>query len=147
MTLFLTHISAETQRAIKNRLRAASLRPTRQRILLASLLFSDNKQHVSADMLAQQIAQMGEHLAIATIYNCLHQFEAAGMVQRVPSGDDAIMFDTNMSYHHHFLIEETGELIDIPSHDIKADLPDAPQGYEIEAVELVVKIKKKHSLG
>ena len=54
-------------------LRQAGLRPTRQRILLASLLFGAEKCHVNAEALAAKIAQAGEHMATATIYNCLHQ--------------------------------------------------------------------------
>lgn len=127
---------------IKTMLRSANLRPTRQRVLLAGLLFGPTKCHVNADVLAQKIAQMGEHMATATIYNCLHQFEAAGLLQRVPSGDDGITFDTNIAKHHHFLVEETGELIDIPFGDLQADVPQAPTGYEIESVEMVVKIRK-----
>lgn len=123
-------------------LRQAGLRPTRQRILLASLLFGAEKCHVNAEALAAKIAQAGEHMATATIYNCLHQFETAGLLQRVPSGDDAIMFDTNVTHHHHFLIADTGELIDIPATDFKTELPQAPDGYEVESVDLVVKLRK-----
>lgn len=127
---------------IADRLRAACLRPTRQRVLLASLLFSGKERHVSADRLGQEIAALGHHMATATIYNCLHQFEAAGLLQRVPSGDDVTIFDTNMASHHHFLIEETGELIDIPASCLRTDMPQPPAGYEIDSLELVVKLKK-----
>ena len=130
------------QQQIADRLRAASLRPTRQRVLLASLLFTGAQRHISADGLGQEIAALGHHIATATIYNCLHQFEAAGLLQRVPSGDDVTMFDTNITSHHHFLIEETGELIDIPASCLRADMPQPPAGYEIDQVELVVKLKK-----
>ena len=135
----------EHQTDIKTLLRDADLRPTRQRVLIANLLFGDKKCHVNADSLAQAVSDMGEHIATATIYNCLHQFEAAGLLQRVPSGDDGITFDTNITHHHHFLVAETGELIDIPLDDMQANLPQAPDGYEIDTVEMVVKIRKSES--
>lgn len=139
----MTPLSSAMQARMSDRLRQAHLRPTRQRILLASLLFGDAKCHVNADILSQKIAEMGEHIATATIYNCLHDFEKAGLLQRVPSGDEGIMFDTNITQHHHFLVEETGELIDIPLGDLSAELPQAPEGYEVDGVEMVIKIKKR----
>jgi len=138
---FLTS-AEQNEPHIASMLRQAGLRPTRQRILLARLLFGPEKCHVNAETLAHKIEQAGEHMATATIYNCLHQFETAGLLQRVPSGDDAIMFDTNVAHHHHFLIADTGELIDIAATDLKTELPKAPDGYEIESIDLVVKLKK-----
>ena len=142
MDSLIQTLSTSHNRDMASLLRQAGLRPTRQRILLAGLLFGPQKCHVNAESLAQKIAQTGEHMATATIYNCLHQFETAGLLQRVPSGNDAIMFDTNVTQHHHFLIEDTGDLIDIPLSDLQTELPQAPDGYQIDSVDLVVKLKK-----
>ena len=84
-------------------LKDAGLRPTKQRICVGRLLFTGKHQHVSADSLQLQIRELGQKMALATIYNCLHQFHNAGLLKKVNAVNDVIMFDTNLSYHHHFL--------------------------------------------
>src|SRR5947199_450675 len=59
------------------RLRAAGLRPTRQRAMLAQLLGSAHR-HVSAESLHREAQKAGMPVALATIYNSLHQFTEAG---------------------------------------------------------------------
>ena len=52
-------------------------------------------------------------------------------------------FDTNTSPHAHFLVEETGDLVDIPAPDLKLiDPPKIPDGYEIDRVEMVIRVKR-----
>ena len=91
-------------------LKDAGLRPTKQRICVGRLLFTGKHQHVSADRLQLQIRELGQKMALATIYNCLHQFHKAGLLKKVNAVNDVIMFDTNLSYHHHFLNVESQDL-------------------------------------
>jgi Fur family transcriptional regulator, iron response regulator len=52
-------------------------------------------------------------------------------------------FDTNVSPHHHFLIEGTNDLVDIPDGVVAvADLPAAPEGTEIARVDVIVRLRK-----
>ena len=126
-------------------LRQAGLRPTRQRILLASLLFGAEKCHVNAEALAAKIVQAGEHMATATIYNCLHQFEEAGLLRPVHHAGDAVLYDTNLGDHYHFVDVETGTIMDIDPGDIALpDLLEIPQGYEAESIELTVRLRRKN---
>jgi len=54
-------------------------------------------------------------------------------------------FDTNVSDHHHFLVAETGELVDIPAHDIALGrLPEPPPGTAIERVDVIVRLGKRN---
>ena len=65
------------------RLKAAGLRPTRQRIELARLLFTGQDRHVTAESLAEEGVKAGARVSLATIYNTLHQFQAAGLLRQV----------------------------------------------------------------
>ena len=56
---------------LTHRLRMAGLRPTRQRLAIAALLLDGRHRHVTADSLAEEIAESGVRVAGATIYNCL----------------------------------------------------------------------------
>jgi Fur family iron response transcriptional regulator len=62
-------------------LRAASLRPTRQRLALARLLFEQGDRHVSAEQLHSEAVGAAVPVSLATVYNTLHQFVAAGLLR------------------------------------------------------------------
>lgn len=126
------------------KLRAASLRPTRQRIAIAERLLDGRARHVSAEQLRDELVDYGQPMALATIYNCLHQFEEAGLVRPVHHAGDAVLYDTNLGDHHHFVDVETGELIDIDPGEITLpELPDLPDGFEAETIELTVRLRRK----
>lgn len=126
------------------KLRAASLRPTRQRIAIAERLLDGRARHVSAEQLRDELVAYGQPMALATIYNCLHQFEEAGLLRPVHHAGDAVLYDTNLGDHHHFVDVETGELIDIdPGEILMPELPELPDGFEAESIELTVRLRRK----
>ncbi len=129
--------------ALRKRLRAARLRPTRQRIALGWLLFAKGNRHVTAEMLFEEAKGVKAPVSMATIYNTLHQFTGAGLLRKIPVEGSTAFFDTNISPHAHFLVEETGDLVDIPAPDLKLiQPPKAPDGYEIDRVEMVIRVKR-----
>lgn len=126
---------------IVERLRCAGLRPTRQRVLLAELLFSKGDRHVSAEMLHSEVIAVGEQVSLATVYNTLHQFTDAGLLRELAIDGSKAFFDTNVSNHNHFFIEDRGELIDIHGENIRVDgLPEPPQGMRISHIDVVVRL-------
>lgn len=127
---------------IRDRIRAAGLRPTRQRVSLACLLFESGPRHISAESLHAESKAQGIRLSLATVYNTLHQFTAAGLLREVVVESGRSYFDTNTSEHHHFLVEGTGDLIDIPAEAIELKrLPLAPDGHAVSGVEVIIRVK------
>lgn len=125
-------------------LRMAGLRPTRQRIALAELLFAGDHRHVSAEQLHGEASVGGVNVSLATIYNTLHQFRQAGLLREVTVDAACSYFDTDTSDHHHFFVEDEQRVIDIPSDSIVIQgLPDAPKGMEVTHVDVVVRVKKR----
>ncbi len=125
------------------KLRDAGLRPTRQRIALAELMFTDGDRHVSAEMLHNEAAQARVSVSLATVYNTLHQFTQAGLLREIAVDAGRSYFDTNTSDHHHFYFESDGHLEDIPSEDvIVSSLPVPPKGARISRVDVVVRISE-----
>jgi Fur family iron response transcriptional regulator len=128
---------------IPEMLRQAGLRPTRQRLALGRLLFESGDRHVTAEQLHAEVAVLGEHVSLATVYNSLHQFKRAGLVRELAIEGSKAYFDTNTSNHNHFLLESTGELMDIPSDAIRVEgLPQPPEGMKITHVDVVVRLAK-----
>jgi len=127
--------------SLADRLRDAGLRPTRQRMLLAELLFSKGDRHVSAEILHAEVMAAGEQVSLATVYNALHQFTDAGLLRELAIDGSKAYFDTNVSNHNHFFIEERGELIDIAGESIRVDgLPEPPDGMRISHIDVVVRL-------
>jgi len=124
-------------------LRAAGLRPTRQRIELAAHLFRGPDRHVTAENLHDEVAASGIKVSLATVYNTLHQFTEAGLLRQVVVDAARGYFDTNTGDHQHFFLEDEGTLIDIPGESITvAGVPSAPPGLTVDRVDVVVRVKR-----
>ena len=125
------------------RLRAAGLRPTRQRAALAGLLFKGHDRHVTAESLHEEVVSLGLKISLATVYNTLHQFTRAGMLRQVIVDAARGYFDTNTGDHQHFFLEEEGRLIDIPGEAISVSgVPTPPVGMAVDRVDVVVRVRR-----
>lgn len=126
------------------RLRAAGLRPTRQRLALAKLLFDGGDRHVTAEQLHGEARDAGIRVSVATVYNTLHQFTEAGLLREVVVDPGRAYFDTNIVEHHHFYTVETGMLEDIPGHRlVLAAVPETPPGMAVERIDVILRLKAK----
>ena len=128
---------------VVERLRAVGLRPTRQRIALAGLLFGPADRHVTAEQLHGEAIAASIPVSLATVYNTLHQFTAAGLLREVVVEPGRSYFDTNNDDHHHFFCESTGHLQDIPGEMVMVgQLPQPPEGAEIRRVDVIIRIRR-----
>jgi Fur family iron response transcriptional regulator len=122
----------------------AGLRPTRQRVTLATLLIGDGQhRHVTAESLFALAKAQGEAVSLATVYNTLRAFCDVGLMQEVTVDGSKSYFDTNTHDHPHFYWEDEAKLTDAPSDQLViAQLPDAPQGAEIASVDVVIRLRR-----
>ena len=126
----------------QQKLHEAGLRPTRQRLALASLIFSRACRHVTAEQLEEEALKQGFQVSLATIYNSLNQFTRAGLLREILIEPGRSYFDTNTSHHHHFYDTGKGTITDIPGDHIGiSHIPTAPDGAEIERVDVVIRIR------
>jgi Fur family iron response transcriptional regulator len=123
------------------RLKAARLRPTRQRLALAKLLFDQGDRHITAEQLHGEAMAAQVRVSLATVYNTLHQFTGAGLLREVVVEAGRSYFDTNVTEHHHFFFEDSGQLQDIPGGDVRlAALPKAPEGARVSRVDVIIRL-------
>lgn len=136
--------STRPYRHIIERLRAAGLRPTRQRLALARLLFDGADRHVTAELLHKEALDHEISVSLATVYNTLNQFTTAGLLREIVVDGDRSYFDTNMSDHHHFYFTGSGHLMDIPASEVVLErLPEPPSGTAIRRVDVIVRVDEK----
>jgi len=126
-----------------DRLRKAGLRPTRQRLALAQLLFGTGDRHVTAESLHEEAVAAGVPVSLATVYNTMHQFTDAGLLRDVTVDGTRTYFDTNIGDHHHFYCEDDGSLVDIDGNAIEvAGVPSPPHGAKVDRVDVIVRLKR-----
>ena len=129
---------------VNEMLQAAGLRPTRQRMALGWLLFGKGARHLTAEMLYEEATLAKVPVSLATVYNTLNQLTDAGLLRQVSVDGTKTYFDTNVTAHHHFYLENNHELVDIPDpHLMLQKMPEVPEGYEIARVDMVVRLRKK----
>ncbi len=129
---------------VLERLRASGLRPTRQRLALAKLLFDKGDRHVTAEILHAEAMSANIRVSLATVYNTLHQFTAAKLLREIVVDSSRSYFDTNTDPHHHFYFEDSGRLADIPGDQVVvAEVPSPPAGTTIESVEVVIRLAEE----
>jgi len=139
-------ISCEQE--IEERLRKSGLRPTKQRLALARLIFAQGHRHIAAEDLHEEALAANVGVSLATVYNTLHQFTMAGLLRIIAVEGAKTWFDTNISDHHHFYLEHEGRIIDISEtgcgQPAITNLPLPPEGLEIVNVDLIVRLRPRH---
>jgi len=129
------------------KLRSSGLRPTKQRLKICKLLF-DRKEtfHFTINDLSKILKKgTNEKISLATIYNTVHSFKKKGHLKEISINSDKSYFDTNTSNHHHFIDENTNEIVDIHTNHvssikIKKSLP----GKKVKSIEVLVKIENNN---
>ncbi|ACK50241.1 ferric uptake regulator, Fur family [Methylocella silvestris BL2] len=125
-------------------LKSYGLRATRQRRGLVRLLFGKNDRHVTAESLANEARAANTHTSMATVYNVLNLFAQVGLIRSLAIEGDRAIFDTNTSDHSHYFFEDTKEVRDIESSEMNlAAHIEAPDGYEVSRVDVVVTLRRK----
>src|SRR5690349_15543461 len=126
---------------ITARLKDAGLRPTLQRVQLGRLIWGKGcNRHVTAECLVNESRDRNIKVSLATIYNTLHQFTHAGLLKEIVLEGGRSYFDTNLDSHHHFLFEDTGEVMDIAGKEVSISmLPPPPLGAEVTGVEVIIR--------
>ncbi|MFO1175827.1 MAG: transcriptional repressor [Paracoccaceae bacterium] len=122
----------------------ADLRPTRQRLALATLLVGDGlDRHVTAEGLFAAAQAAGAGVSMATVYNTLRTFCEAGLMSEITVDGSRSYFDTRLDDHPHFYWEDSAELTDAPTEELQiARLPTPPDGTEVARVDVVIRLKR-----
>ena len=123
---------------------AHGIKPTRQRVAIATQMF-EREQHLSADVILERVNNDASTATVskATVYNTLKLFVKEGILKEVALDPQRIIFDTNTHQHHHILNVETGEIRDITPLRIDVSNVDGINSNEnVAGIDLIIKVAK-----
>src|SRR2546429_2616385 len=113
MELSAPSAAASASQRCEGRLSDCGIRPTAQRVRIATLLLSA-PQHLSAEQILACLRAAGARVSKATVYNTLNLFAAHGLIRQLSVDGSRAWFDSNVEPHYHFHDLESGSLIDVP---------------------------------
>jgi len=91
----------------------AGLKLTLPRMKILELLEKSDDRHLKAEDIYKQLLDLGEEIALATVYRVLTQFEAAGLVTRHHFEGGHAVFELNDGEHHDHLVDiSTGRVVE-----------------------------------
>ncbi|MDX1595032.1 MAG: Fur family transcriptional regulator [Gammaproteobacteria bacterium] len=128
--------------SVAEHLAAHGVKPTRQRVMIARVLF-ERAQHVTAEELLDRVSRGHGHVAKATVYNTLNLFVRQGLVREVLVDRERTFYDTNTAPHHHLFCEDDGALTDVSGDTFEVrGSPDLPDGIEVVGTEVIVRVRR-----
>ena len=131
---------ADAQRC-ERRLADCGIRPTAQRVRIASLLLSC-PQHLSAEQILASLRVAGARVSKATVYNTLNLFVEKKLIREVIVDPDRVFYDPNTAPHYHIYNIETGQLTDIDAQDVRIEgLPKLPPGMVTESMDIIIRVR------
>ena len=117
------------------------IRATKQRRVLAKLIFDKGKRHISAENLFDEVKKEERKISMATIYNTLKQFTSLGLIREIVVDQNKSLYCNNNQSHYHLYIEDEGKVIDIPTQNIDLDIPSIPACLKLHDIDVIVRIR------
>ena len=124
-----------------NKLEKNGIRATKQRRVLAKLIFDKGKRHISAENLFDEVKRDERKISMATIYNTLKQFTSLGLIREIVVDQNKSLYCNNNQSHYHLYIEDEGKVIDIPTKNIDLDIPSIPACLKLHDIDVIVRIR------
>ena len=116
-------------------LRAHGLRVTAQRRAVYAAFDNGRAGHLSAGEVLRRAQRIAPAIVLATVYNTLSQFVAAGLLGTVP-GPSCQLYDPNVTPHDHFRCRLCARLFDVHLQGVD-QLTLAEPGYVVEHASVI----------
>ena len=123
------------------KIESSGIRPTKQRRVLAKILFEKGNRHLSAKELFHDVKKEDRKISMATVYNTLKQFTSLGLVREVVVDQNKSLYCTNHKSHYHLYIEDEGKIVDIPTKNIDLNIPSIPACLQLHNIDVIVRIR------
>jgi len=124
-----------------NKLEKKGIRATKQRRILARLIFDKEKRHISAENLFDEVKKEERKISMATVYNTLKQFTSIGLIKEIVVDQNKSLYCNNNQSHYHLYIEDEAKVIDIPTKNIDLNIPSIPACLQLHNIDVIVRIR------
>ncbi len=134
---------SQLREQVTRKLLDSGINPTRQRLEIGVCLFEKDK-HISADQVLELVNHGACEVSKATVYNTLGLFAERGLVRELVITPNKVVYDTNVSDHHHLYNVDTGDLQDLETDELHLNaLPRLDDGVQIDGVDIIIRVKNK----
>jgi Fur family iron response transcriptional regulator len=128
--------------ALADRLRAAGVQPSAQRLAIAEHVLHTDR-HPSADEVLAAVRRRLPTLSRATVYNTLNLFVQKGLLRQLVLAEGRTVFDPKTGRHHHFIDEATGRIHDVPWEALRVSHVDRLAGLEVREYQVVLRGRRR----
>ncbi len=122
-------------------LRRHGIQPSAQRLAVAEFVLH-TQAHPSADQVFGEVGSRVPMISRATVYNTLNLFVRKKLLRQLVIAEGRVVFDPNLSPHHHFIDEATGEIHDVPWDALDVRRVEALKGVNVREYQVVLRGRK-----
>lgn len=119
-------------------LEQAGIQPSAQRVAVADYVLA-TEEHPSAEQVWARVKQRFPMLSRATVYNTLNLFVEKGLLRELVLAEGKVVFDPNLTPHHHFIDEETQGIVDIPWDALQVSHVEGLRGFDVREYQVVLR--------
>ncbi len=112
-------------------LKSKDIKLTQQRIEVCKLLLEE-KKHLTAEEIYNQVRGKIPAVSLATIYAVLDLFKKKGIVSELKIKPDRACYELRGSLHHHFLCKECGMIFDVEVKPCRVLEEKTIEGHSVE---------------
>lgn len=123
-------------------LRDRGIQPTPQRLEVARFVLKA-RNHPSAEQVFEHVRRRCPTVSRATVYNTLNLLAENGLLVARILKEGAVVFDPCVEKHHHFVDDDTGEVIDIPWGALKIIGTRSLGHFDVREYHVVMRGRKR----
>lgn len=117
-----------------------------QRLVIAQSVL-DTDAHPTALQVWSEVDAKLPLVSRATVYNTLNLLVEKKLLRQYVMDDGRVVFDANVTRHHHFTDEETGKIYDVPWEAIEIANLENLGGFEVRDYQVVMRGRVKKAKG
>jgi Fur family iron response transcriptional regulator len=127
-----------TERTVTELLEERGIQPSAQRVAVAEYALRTT-DHPSADVVWAKVRAGFPFVSRATVYNTVNLFVSKGLLRALVIAEGRVVFDPNVEPHHHFVDEETGDILDVPWESVAIRRMDPPRECELREYQVIMR--------
>ena len=125
-------------------LREKGIHPSAQRVAVSRYVLA-TVDHPTADEVWTRVRKKFPMVSRATVYNTLNLFVAKGLLRQFVLAGGRVVFDSNVSNHHHFIEVDTGRIHDIPWDSLRVENVERLADFDVAEYQVVLRGRRRKS--